>query len=334
MTFLSRLFSRILPPSLKRAPAFLLVVLYILPLTGKAPTSDWDFGKIIPTRIIRTIIHGNMRPDTYFILPSYLYNPIEFFALQTDGLKERIWETSGPSGGARDLSFPLRVMWISHYPPSAWIRGSGLCYENVYVFYETYENPKALGERLVNFGFQAFVLADSASKDYMQSEMKSLARRWEIDIDKWFSRGFRTHEDFLESNSLTIKAQPLLREKKYREAEQILREAVERNPYSAHAMGSLAFSIQGQKKLLEAMKTWLRVLEICPNFFEAYWNLSQIHHRLGQKDLALKAASRAIRFPEADVNVYDFYGKLLRNAGKDAEADALLIQMELRGKRR
>ena len=326
----SLLVGRIIPRMSSRILFPILLVIYLIPLIGKAPERDWDFGEPLPFKIMTRIIRENIRPDTYFILPSYLYNPVEWYAHRYDGLKERIWGISGPEDGPKEMEFPLRVLWISNFPPTAWIHGRGFRYGEIYVFYETYTTEEALGERLLDFGFQSFVLGDTAAKFHLQDEMKKLAARWDMNAEEWFTEGFRKHEEYIQSDSLALRSQALLRAKKYGEATSLLEQAVRLNPYSAHALGSLAFARQGQGQLLEAVKLWARVLEVCPNFFEAYWNLAQIHRSMGQNDMAIKAASRAVRFPEAKPGVFSFYEHLYRNLGRKKEADIIKIQRQIR----
>ncbi|HPB30506.1 MAG TPA: hypothetical protein PLB62_03525 [Candidatus Sumerlaeota bacterium] len=310
----------------RRMVAFILAAAFLLPLINQAPENDWGFGRPMPFRTVRSIVEKNMRPDVWFILPSFLYNPLEWYSRRYERLADRIWETSGPPGGPRGLHFPMRVLWITNNPPGPWILGQGFCYDNIYVFYETYTNAQALGDRLLEFGFQSFVLADAAGMEYLQEQMEVLARRWSVDESKWLSHGKRSHDDFMTSIDLTARAQPLLRQKRFPDARALLEEAFRINPYNVRARAGLAFCALGEEKLNDSITLWYDVLRLCPTFYEAYWNLAQIHRTIGQDELALKAVSRAARFPEASPGVFLFYESLLEKMGRVEEAEAVRIQ--------
>lgn len=329
LAFASRKIHKIIPTLSSRWIAGILLFLYALPQLNRAHELEWGFGEPVPLKIVTRIIRQNMEPETYFILPPRLYNPLEWYANRYEGLKDRIWETNGPEGGANNLVFPLRVMWLSDYPSSVWIKGGGFRYENIYVFYETYTRPEALGSRLLDFGFESFVLSDASSHFYLQDLMRQLANRWEQDINEWFSDGLKSHEEFIESNALTARAQPLLRNKQFDKAVEMLEKAVEINPYNVRAQAGLAFAALGKDNPVKSIKLWYKVLNLCPNFYEAYWNLAQIHRRLGQKELSLKAIERAARFPEASPAVFKLYENLLRESGYPEKAEAVIIQKQI-----
>jgi tetratricopeptide (TPR) repeat protein len=311
---------------LRRAPSQARVVTtaalalaLALPAAVRAPDSDWDFGDRVPVMEIGDFIQRNFRPDTHFILPDFLYNPLQWFAQRLPGLDRHLWRTDGPPEGPDDLEYPLRVFWISEFPTRAWFEGDALQIDDLYISEGFYRTREELHPLLFDFAFQSFATSHAARKHAMQSNFQRLAQRWGADTSQWLHDGPRTHDEYTQASALCVRAQPILRDRDYRQAYEILAEAYALDPYSVHSLGGLAFVHRQLGQDDRATEAWEELLTMAP-FFQAHLNLAQLNLKADRPDQAVQNAANLVRFPEVEPGHFDFYASLLQAVGRPRQA--------------
>lgn len=121
----------------------------------------------------------------------------------------------------------------------------------------------------------------------------------------------KTHEDVIKH----------IRDKKYSDAEDILRKAILAKPDDAMMHNHLGIALRNQGKYKDAAKAYEKALKLKPDYYEAMNNLAVTHEILGDKKKAKffykKALSLNPSYAEAHLN----YALLL-----EAEGDSLTAE--------
>lgn len=106
----------------------------------------------------------------------------------------------------------------------------------------------------------------------------------------------------------------------YREAEEILREIVERNPRDAVAHNDLGNVLQDQGKLPEALASYRRALERDPRYADAYYNLADGLREAGERDEAMRAYRKVIQLDPSFSDAYNNLGLMMMDDKRYDEA--------------
>ncbi len=118
----------------------------------------------------------------------------------------------------------------------------------------------------------------------------------------------------------------LLREGDEGQAESLLRDALGRNPQNEYAHNLLGTLLYSRGDMESARQEFQRATEIAPEYLAAQLNLSECLRHLGETDLALSAANRALEIrPEDDDATY----QAGMAHGEHGDIDAAIRLLEL-----
>lgn len=113
-----------------------------------------------------------------------------------------------------------------------------------------------------------------------------------------------------------------IKDKKYSEAEDILRRAMFAKPGDAAMHNNLGIALKNQGRYKEAVAAYEKALKLKPGYYEAINNLAVVYEMLGDKKKAQsfykKALSAKPSYAEAHLN----YALLLEAEGNNSEAES------------
>ncbi len=116
----------------------------------------------------------------------------------------------------------------------------------------------------------------------------------------------------------------LMAEKKWRQAADILRADLEKNPFNVDARFHFAFALCGGGQKTEALNHYLAVLGLEPKHFAARNNLGNLLLSQGQADLGADCFRKVLEINPDHANALMMLGLFLANTGEKKEAVVLL----------
>ena len=167
------------------------------------------------------------------------------------------------------------------------------------------ESPWQQSYRLEGVGKyqEAIAAIDSTPANGPDAEFKLLRRAWLYYLPGNFNESIREYKLAIERNGKSLDARlgvllPLLALKRWREAEQGARAALELSPNNYTALLRLAIAQEAQRDWGPMAKTAATLVETYPSDASAYVYLARAQAWLGKRDEAIAAYSAVLtRFP-------------------------------------
>jgi Tfp pilus assembly protein PilF len=112
----------------------------------------------------------------------------------------------------------------------------------------------------------------------------------------------------------------LLREGRYREAEDAFERAVKGNPESPVTHNNLGLARLELGEARDAERSFKRAIDLDPGYVKAHVNLAILYDRMGRDSLAVGEYRRALELEPSKANVHDALGNFYAKRGRFAEA--------------